>query len=273
MSTCCGRPGAAGFALENFTVQRASRSFCLSLAGLAFHPSGTSPALIAAFSSPVFLCRGAGTIVDGTTEAMGVEVSSFYLADREELRLTLAATNGLDPESVGKARLLLGIGITGRVAKSGRPITSVDVHSDRRFHYIRGVDEPQYTSMCSVPLVWNEQAGVALNGIELFASPAVLEAALGSKLCDALEAERLRRRGPEYLPDPDDPFSQCPGIDQATVLVDSSNGRAFDRIGVYFGPYVAGPYAEGAFELEFPVDAKVLDAVKPEYRAAFTIRR
>ena len=34
------------------------------------------------------------TIVDGTTAAMGVEVCSFYLADREKTRLTLAATNG-----------------------------------------------------------------------------------------------------------------------------------------------------------------------------------
>ena len=36
------------------------------------------------------------SIVDGTTEAMGVEVCSFYLADHERTRLTLAATNGLD---------------------------------------------------------------------------------------------------------------------------------------------------------------------------------
>ena len=34
-------------------------------------------------------------IVDGTTAAMGVEVCSFYLADHERTRLTLAATNGL----------------------------------------------------------------------------------------------------------------------------------------------------------------------------------
>ena len=36
------------------------------------------------------------SIVDGTTAAMGVEVCSFYLADHERTRLTLAATNGLD---------------------------------------------------------------------------------------------------------------------------------------------------------------------------------
>ena len=56
------------------------------------------------------------SIVDGTTAAMGVEVCSFYLADHERTRLTLAATNGLDRAQVGKVSLAWGQGITGRVA-------------------------------------------------------------------------------------------------------------------------------------------------------------
>ena len=34
--------------------------------------------------------------------------------------------------------------------------------------------------------------------------------------------------------------------------------------------YVAGPYAEGSYEFTFPVDSAVIDAVKPEYVAAFS---
>ena len=56
------------------------------------------------------------SIVDGTTAAMGVEVCSFYLADHERTRLTLAATNGLDRSQVGTVSLAWGEGITGRVA-------------------------------------------------------------------------------------------------------------------------------------------------------------
>ena len=56
------------------------------------------------------------SIVDGTTAAMGVEVCSFYLADHERTRLTLAATNGLDRSQVGRVSLAWGEGITGRVA-------------------------------------------------------------------------------------------------------------------------------------------------------------
>ena len=66
------------------------------------------------------------SIVDGTTVAMGVEVCSFYLADHEKTRLTLAATNGLDRTQVGRVSLGWGEGITGRVAATRTPIAVED---------------------------------------------------------------------------------------------------------------------------------------------------
>ena len=82
---------------------------------------------------------------------------SLYLLDRDGTGVTLAATNGLDPEQIGVARLPLGVGITGIVAKTRKPTTSANVHKDSRFHWIRGVDQLKFTSMCSVPLIWNDQ--------------------------------------------------------------------------------------------------------------------
>jgi K+-sensing histidine kinase KdpD len=104
-----------------------------------------------------------GTIVDRATAAAQAEVCSLYLLDRDGMGVTLAATNGLDPEQVGRARLPLGVGLTGRVAKSRRPMTSRNVHRDARFHWIRDVDELRFTSMCSVPLIWNDQVVGVLN--------------------------------------------------------------------------------------------------------------
>ena len=100
-----------------------------------------------------------------------------------------------------------------------------------------------------------------------------LEQALGQRLCDTLNAERSERRGFAVEPDSDDMFDKCPGLDEATVLIGSSNGKSFDRLAVYFGPYVAGAYAEGAYELDFPVTASVIDAVKPAYAGAFSVKR
>ncbi len=103
------------------------------------------------------------TVVDRATAAVEAEVCSLYLLDRDGSGVTLAATNGLPREQIGVARLPLGEGITGRVAESRRPIVSVDVSRDDRFYWIPGVDEPRYTSMCSVPLLWNDQVVGVLN--------------------------------------------------------------------------------------------------------------
>ena len=118
-------------------------------------------------------------------------------------------------------------------------------------------------------LVWDKKAG---REVELFASTIALETALGKKLCDALDRERARRRGAPVVRD-DEWSTDCPSLNEATVIAGSSNGKTFDRIGVYFGPYVAGAYAEGPYELTFPVTASIIDAVKPEYASAFGIKR
>jgi len=103
------------------------------------------------------------TIVDRTTVAMGVQVCSFYLADRDRMRLTLAATNGLDRSQVGRVSLALGEGITGRVAAGREPIAVSDVTLDPRFSWVRGFDMKGLHAMLSVPLIWHENVVGVLN--------------------------------------------------------------------------------------------------------------
>lgn len=103
------------------------------------------------------------TIVERTTVAMDVEVCSFYLAERERSRLTLAATNGLDRSQVGKVSLDWGDGITGRVAATRQPIAVDDVTKDDRFSWVRGFDIEALAGMLSVPLVWHDQVVGVLN--------------------------------------------------------------------------------------------------------------
>src|SRR5438445_4011223 len=54
-------------------------------------------------------------IISETTGAMQVEVCSLYLYDPGEDDLVLTATNGLDNQNVGKARMKIGEGVTGWV--------------------------------------------------------------------------------------------------------------------------------------------------------------
>ncbi len=104
-----------------------------------------------------------GTIIDRARAAARADVCSLYLMDRDGTGVTLAATDGLDQEAVGRARLGMGEGLTGLAARDRVPVTSVDVNVDPRFAWIREVDQARYTSMCSVPMIWNDQVIGVLN--------------------------------------------------------------------------------------------------------------
>lgn len=119
--------------------------------------------------------------------------------------------------------------------------------------------------------VWDKTARRGFDSAELFLSPAALQEAMAGRVCAALDAERTERRG-EPVDRSDDLMGGCPGLEDAAILVGSSNGKTFDRITVYFGPYVAGPYAEGAYQLDFPMTAEMLRAVGPAYRTAFSVK-
>ena len=104
------------------------------------------------------------SIVDGTTVAMGVEVCSFYLADHEKTRLTLAATNGLDRTQVGTGQPRLGRGDHRPRRRDARADRGRGRHRrTTRFSWVRGFDIEGLTAMLSVPLVWHDGVVGVLN--------------------------------------------------------------------------------------------------------------
>ena len=117
-------------------------------------------------------------------------------------------------------------------------------------------------------LVWDREAGAALDPAAMFTSEAALQDALGEAWCAALATQKKKRLGADYSADG---FFSCPPIADLAVLPGSAGRQAFDRIGLIAAPYVAGAYAEGPYEVTLPVTPAVLEAVKPEYRAAFAL--
>lgn len=104
------------------------------------------------------------TVVNETRDALRATVSSLYLLDRDERRLTLAATNGLDRYQIGRAQVPFGQGVTGRVAQTREPAVIPDVGRDPRFLWVRGIDQRRFVaSMLSVPLIWNDRIVGVLN--------------------------------------------------------------------------------------------------------------
>ncbi|MFM7404588.1 MAG: PdaC/SigV domain-containing protein [Erythrobacter sp.] len=117
-------------------------------------------------------------------------------------------------------------------------------------------------------LVWDREAKAALDPKAMFTSEAALQSALCDPWCKALRAQRSERLGPEYA---DDSLFECPAIAELTVLLGSSDGKSFNRIGLYAAPYVAGSYAEGDYEITLPVTPKLLGVVKSAYKPAFAL--
>ena len=96
-------------------------------------------------------------------------------------------------------------------------------------------------------------------------------------MCAALDKERRSRRGSESLNSDfdslDDAFNGCPKFGELTIWVSDSdhNGR-FDTFIFAADPYVAGPYAEGAYEMKVEVTDRMIAALRPEYQPSFEVQ-
>ena len=121
-------------------------------------------------------------------------------------------------------------------------------------------------------LLWDKQAGRRITPLALFISAKALDAVIQQPFCAMVDKERAKRRGQSVNRNSGDMFDDCIKPSDQTVILGSSDARRFDRIGVLIGPYAAGSYAEGDFDITLPVSAKLLAAVKLEYRGAFVVR-
>lgn len=81
------------------------------------------------------------------------DLCSIYLFDDQRNDLILQASTGLSPNVIGRARMLIGEGITGWAAQSGKPVAVPDAWADARFKYIPESGEESYRSMLSVPII------------------------------------------------------------------------------------------------------------------------
>lgn len=118
-----------------------------------------------------------------------------------------------------------------------------------------------------VALVYDKQEGKLLRPSEIFADPAAAFAAITPLYCKRLEELRVEKRGEKT--DPSDMFGDCPKLTEATLLPVSKTPKKIDLIRIILDPYVAGPYAEGEYVVELPVDQSMIDLMKPEYQGVF----
>jgi phosphotransferase system enzyme I (PtsP) len=92
-------------------------------------------------------------IVATVAERMQTEVCSLYIFDRKNNRLTLWATMGLDPESVGKVSMGTSEGLTGLVIERMRPVMVEDTLAHPRYKYFPETHEEHFHSFLGVPII------------------------------------------------------------------------------------------------------------------------
>jgi len=119
-------------------------------------------------------------------------------------------------------------------------------------------------------LLWDKRAKLRRKPIDLFVSADAFRKAIEVPFCAALDRERAKKRGPDFPVS--DMFSNCiDPVKEAVVILGSGDGRRLTRVGFLIGPYSAGPYAEGTYEVTLPVTPALLRAVRPQFRDAFAI--
>src|SRR6478672_8968663 len=81
------------------------------------------------------------------------DVCSVYLLEPDRANLVLAATVGLNPESIGDLRMGIHEGLVGLVAESVGPVNVEKVKNHPRFKYFSESGEDSFQSFLGVPLI------------------------------------------------------------------------------------------------------------------------
>lgn len=99
-------------------------------------------------------------VVSLVVEFMECDSCLLYLLENQEL--VLCASNNPQPDTIGKVRLKLGEGLTGRVARERRLLSiSREAYLDPRFKTFTDLPEDTYEAFLSAPvIVRNRIAGV-----------------------------------------------------------------------------------------------------------------
>jgi phosphotransferase system enzyme I (PtsP) len=92
-------------------------------------------------------------IVTRVKQAMRVDVCSVYLLDLASDHYVLMATDGLNPEAVGRVRLHRGEGLVSLVGESEEPLNLDDAPAHPRYRFVAETGEVHYHGFLGVPII------------------------------------------------------------------------------------------------------------------------
>lgn len=117
-------------------------------------------------------------------------------------------------------------------------------------------------------LLWDRTASKEIKDTDLFADPVNRDRLLTQRWCDALNKAREEKRGEPV--GGGGMFDDCPKLDEIAIIpTDKDKNGRFELLTLIASPYVAGPWAEGDYEIELAVTPDLMAGLKSNYRASF----
>ncbi|MEJ7926454.1 DUF4163 domain-containing protein [Sphingobium sp. AN641] len=117
-------------------------------------------------------------------------------------------------------------------------------------------------------LIWDKARKRETSMAALMTSSADFADAIRDAFCERLDRERAVKRGGPVVRG-DDPFTDCIDPMEQVLVPTSRDGKLIDAITVLIGPYAAGPYAEGSYDVTIPVTPAIFATIKTEYQDGF----
>lgn len=108
-------------------------------------------------SSATDLRDALNVVVARIREAMHTEVCSVYLFDADSKRYVLMATEGLNPEAVGRVSLSSSQGLVGLVGAREEPINVDNAPAHPKFHFLSETGEDPFLSFLGVPIIHHKR--------------------------------------------------------------------------------------------------------------------
>lgn len=103
-------------------------------------------------------------IVQQIYQELGYEIVSIMLLDEDGEHLSIKAARGLSDRIIASARVEVGKGVSGLVARTGEPLLIKDIESDERFHKLKSHGRYSSKSLICVPLKVGDRVIGVLNG-------------------------------------------------------------------------------------------------------------
>ncbi len=117
-------------------------------------------------------------------------------------------------------------------------------------------------------LLWDKARKRETSVKAVMTSPEAFRTAIRDRFCAELDRQRMKKRG-EPVKRGEDDFTKCIDPMEQVLALTSKDGTLIDSVTVVVGPYNAGPYAEGSYDVPVPVDAATYKAIKTEYQNGF----